>query len=318
MLGDFFCSVFICLSNYFSPNLIVKPLVEKSECSQFNNANSLSLQFDFSNNSLSSGGTFSGTFDLPDYISSVVINECSSGLTAHILEHNGDFESSFQTDGTAGEYCATLDIYGHGGNSSIGEVYIYSDGTNDTISCSSIESAKREHYINHTASMDDKIYLDIEEMPSNYSFSKSEYQANCDYQTSVYEGNDIVFNQSNEYENLSGNIKVEGTIVWYDENENPHPLKDTLIYLYDDDLFWSELCGSTYTDDNGYYSFEVNDQGFFGFFNRDLYLKVFSETHSTKVGIVKLNRNLVDYFCLTPYSFTTPILNNSYSNRRIQ
>ena len=79
MQGAFVCSIILSLSNFFCPNLEIKPLVEKSKHILSNNPNSLSFQFDFSNDSLSSGEAFTGSFDLPDHISSVMVNGCSSG-----------------------------------------------------------------------------------------------------------------------------------------------------------------------------------------------------------------------------------------------
>ena len=63
--------------------------------------------------------------------------------------------------------------------------------------------------------------------------------------------------------------KVEGYLYWKDKNNIKHPLKYSRVDLYDTEFganFLLQPMGTTYTDENGYYSFEFdNADGFWDF-----------------------------------------------------
>ncbi len=82
---------------------------------------------------------------------------------------------------------------------------------------------------------------------------------------------------------------VSGHLRWRDDDGNLHPLRGVKIEVYDEDNNDDDFLGTTYADDNGYYSLTFqNKDGFFDFENGglDIYIRVFAEDS----GNVKVTR----------------------------
>ncbi len=181
-----------------------------------------------------------------------------------IDNEDGTFTTNFRTNRTAGEFdirlSASSDLSIDSDSSEATSLYIYSDGINDCVSYCSIDEARAKYYVNHVATEEELILLGKKDAPDNFSPSMTKYQAELNYANIVYKGGDIVTGVSTTSGCFSNQIRVEGSVVWYDENEIAHPLRGVLAMLWDDDIFWNEYCGCEYTDEEGRFSFEINNR----------------------------------------------------------
>lgn len=201
---------------------------------------------------------------------------------------DGTYTASISTPRVAGEYVVSLcseDLPSIDGSpNEISSIYIYSDGVNDCASCASIDEAHGKYYMNYRASEADKVLLGKEERSESFAPAKTRHEAEQDYANTAYNGGDVVTNWSWSSASLSGKVKVTGRALWYDENDLSHPLVGVKAVLWDDDIFWDECCGCTYTTEDGGFSFEIDNQTFFGLGGRDLFVAVYSETDAVLVG----------------------------------
>ncbi len=205
-----------------------------------------------------------------------------------IDNEDGTFTTNFRTNRTAGEFdirlSASSDLSIDSDSSEATSLYIYSDGINDCVSYCSIDEARAKYYVNHVATEEELILLGKKDAPDNFSPSMTKYQAELNYANIVYKGGDIVTGVSTTSGCFSNQIRVEGSVVWYDENEIAHPLRGVLAMLWDDDIFWNEYCGCEYTDEEGRFSFEINNETFLGLGGRDLFVTLYSASKATSVG----------------------------------
>ncbi len=252
---------------------------------------SFSIDVSLADDDVVSGSNITAELTIPAaFNSSLIISGCDNGVTASIVEKDdGIFVSTLKTNGNAGEFCVTLSGETESSDeldySESVSVYIYSDGANDCISCASMDDARSKFFINHLATEEELILLGIKEAPNNFSPSISKLTAELDYANIVYNGKDITTRTAvTTGAANSGKIKVDGNVVWYDENEKEHPLEDALVKLLDDDFYWEQSCGETYTDEFGNFSFETENQTFFGLGGRDLYVAVYATSKAAAVG----------------------------------
>ena len=71
----------------------------------------------------------------------------------------------------------------------------------------------------------------------------------------------------------SGNITVQGTVTWLDENGASHAAFGITVQVRDDELIGSELVTQGTTDVNGQYSFVVDNDDGIGAGNRDIFVR---------------------------------------------
>lgn len=267
----------------------------------------------FLDDSVSSGSTISATLAPATPSVSLSILNASPNLAVSLINNNdGTYTTLLNTPGIAGEYIVSLFSENapsiDGNPDEISSIYIYSDGNNDCASCVSMDEAHGKYYMNYVASETDKVLLGKEEQTDGFTSTKTRYAAEQDYANATYDGGDIETQWSVSSANNSGKVKVTGNATWYDENEVSHPLVGVKAILWDDDIFWNEYCGSTYTDSDGYFSFEISNQIFFELGGRDLFVALYSETDAV----------LVESFWWGEYIMMTPLFTNVFSNSQIE
>lgn len=272
---------------------------------------SSSINVALSNDDVLSGSLISATLTVSDPISSLTISNSSNHLHTSLIDNNdGTFTSSIQTNGEAGEYYVTLSALNNSSidcdSSELTSLYVYSDGINDCISPYSMNEARAKYFINHVATEEELILLEKKEAPENFSPSITRYAAETHYASITYSGDDITADSSVYSGDFENKIIVEGTAVWYDENEIPQPLKDIYVVLWDDDFFWHEYCGATYTDEDGKFFFEIDNQNFLEF-GRDLFVTFYSTSKATSV----------QSFWWGTYLYCAPKYNNVQNNSKI-
>ena len=243
-------------------------------------------------------------------VDDLYISNKSANLYASISNNlDGTFSASFVTPGIEGDYYATFDSHtspseGEG----ISSIFIHSDGIYDSISTASFDDARSKYYINHVASDDDLVILGINETPESFSTSKTRYEVETNYSDIVFNGNDIVTNTVVRSIDLSNQIRVKGTAYWYDELNQPHPLRGTHLQLYDYDSFlYSDFLGGANTDDNGSFCFMVSEQTFLEIGGRDLYITLFPRNRSCNV-----------HGEVWQYAYSTPTYSNVQKNHEIE
>lgn len=282
----------------------------ENECNYSVGRNGINVAL--ANDDVLSGSLISATLTVPDSISSLSVSDSSEDLLVSLVNNeDGTYSSNIQTDGDAGEYFVTLSSSNSVSidcdPSEITSLYIYSDGINDCVSYCSIDEAKAKYFTNHVATEEELILLGKEEVPDNFSPSMTRYSAEAHYAEVAYGGDDITTDWVVSSGNFSNKIKVEGSVTWYDENEISHPLKNVYAVLWDDDFFWDEYCDSAYTDDDGNFSFEIDNQTFLGLGGRDLFVNLYSISEAASVH----------GFWWGTYIYCTPKFDNVHNNSKI-
>lgn len=264
---------------------------------------------------VTSGSTISATISAVNTISSLFVSSASDDVFAYLYENeDGSYTSNFYTNGNPGEHfltystTETLNLSVDSNSTEITSFYIYSDGNNDCISYCSMEEAKSKFFINHVATNDELILLEKEDMPEGYSLSITKYEAETHYAAFVYGTNDITTNYQISTGNFANNIRIEGNVTWVDENNVSHPLKNNLVVLWDDDFFWDEYCDSAYTNNNGHFSFEINNQSFLEWGGRDLFVSLYTISNSVSV----------QSFWWGNYIYCTPKFQSIQNNSKIE
>lgn len=296
------------LKNAYCDNSLQEKQANISNCINAPNAS-----FSFANDTINSGGTFYASLDTDFDIDDLDILEMSDDLDISITQDlDGSFSTAITTPGVEGEYYASFESDSlpslDGAPGDLASVYIYSDGIHDCIASTSFDEARSRYYSNYIASEEDLILLGREEVPENYTYTKTRYQAEADYASITYSGGDIETDYTIRSVDLSGQIRVKGSAVWYDENNNSHPLQGVYLELLDDDFFWNECCDYGYTDENGCFSFLIDNQTFFGLGGRDLFITLYSETKAV----------FVQSFWWGEYLYETPLFSNVRNNSEIE
>ena len=284
---------------------------DKKQCVNVSeNINNQPVNFTFLYDDITSGETIYADLETNEEIEDLYVSEQSNGLNVSITNNlDGTFSASINTPGIQGEYSITFDSFSYpSSGEGIANVYIFSDGEYDCISSASLDDAHSKYYVSHVASSEDLVLLGIEEAPSNFASTKTRYEAETVYAQSVYDGEDIVSSQVVRSVYLSNKIRVKGTIAWYDENNQPHPLKGTHLRIYDyDSLLWSDFLGGTETDSNGYFSYYVDEQTFFEIGGRDIYVTLFTKNRACMVNSD-----------IRQYSYSTPLYSDIQINHEIE
>lgn len=285
-----------------------------NKCMQ-NSANSSFTILDVSNDFSLSGSVIQSSFELPNNVSTFNVINKSSNLNVSCSTNNlGEGIISFQTPNLDGEYYASFNLPSNEGVNMIANAYIYSENGVDSFSNSSIEDAKMKYFLEYVATEEDLVFLGLEDIPNNFLPTKSQHDAYNEFNNFVFGNADITMFYASTSQNLSDKIRVKGTVTWYDKNYDPHPLSNALIGLYDDDVFWEQLCESTYTNDNGYFCFETYDETFMEFDGRDLFLKLSSKTQATRVVTANFDQ-LLNAFTFDSYVFCSQILSSPCPNK---
>ena len=222
---------------------------------------------------------------------------------------DGTFSISCVTPGIEGDYFATFDSYNY---PSTGEgaanIFIHSDGLNDSVSTASADDARSKYYFNHVASEEDLIILGVNDVPENFSTFKNRYEVETEYSEITFCGNDITTTSVVRSVDLSNKIRVKGTVYWYDELNQPHPLRGTRLQLYDYDSFlYSDCLDGSSTDEDGTFSFVVSEQTFLEIGGQDLYITIFPRNRSCNV-----------HGELWQYAYSTPVYSNVQKNHEIE
>ena len=115
---------------------------------------------------------------------------------------------------------------------------------------------------------------------------------------------------NNTYDNqsdLTGNpiTYVQGYLTWTTENGDILPLKNMRVDLYNKNVIGSEYLATVYTNTQGYYIFEFdNDEGFFENGGYDVYIKCYPDSYTFEIA-----RDWVFSF-LTYYYFQSDVVEN--------
>lgn len=133
----------------------------------------------------------------------------------------------------------------------------------------------------------DRVFTSMDSIDSawylakNYAYNENKYDSNDIIEQydqfacrDVEQEIEVIADECHSSEELKvisseGNTKVEDFIYWNDNHNNKHPLKYSRVDLYDSEFgskYLLEYIGTTYTNENGYYSFIFNNaDGIFDF-----------------------------------------------------
>lgn len=81
----------------------------------------------------------------------------------------------------------------------------------------------------------------------------------------------------------SGQVTIQGTINWEDQNGNPHPASQVKVEVWDDDSFSRSLITTVKTDDKGKYKAVITNDTSFPENGYDIFLVVYTESKSARV-----------------------------------
>lgn len=81
----------------------------------------------------------------------------------------------------------------------------------------------------------------------------------------------------------TGNITVQGTVTWLDENGNLHPAFGVTVQVRDDELIGSELVAAMATGTDGAYHFVVDNDDGIGAGNRDIFVRFISANSAVSI-----------------------------------
>ena len=145
-------------------------------------------------------------------------------------------------------------------------IYIYSDGLNDYVSASCFEESRDLYYREVVADEEDLVLLGLNEPTENIQYTKTEYTVYEEYQNYVYnihnnqedDVHDIECRKESSSKISDNRIKVNGYIEWTDEKGNKHPLIYNNVYLLDNDIVLDDVLGTTKTNGNGYFEFDIS------------------------------------------------------------
>ena len=180
-------------------------------------------------------------------------------------------------------------------------IYIYSDGINDYVSETCFEES-RDLYYRDVAEEEDLVLLGFNEPTENTVYTKSEYEAYNEYQSFVYKATkdennndilDVICNPSYTPKDSDNIIKVNGYIKWTDIEGNKHPLVYNKVELRDDDLIFDDVLGTSKTDINGYFEFDISTLEWSISGSKNLYVAFYPENSATKVTCFGLEYKLI-------------------------
>lgn len=231
-----------------------------------------------------------------DSSQSISITHPSQIVEQTISVTEGNTYLSFKNTHTAGEYI--FDVNVKDGEEVIysKELYIYSDGEVDCVSVTCIEECRDIYFTNFEASEEELIILGKLEAPEDYTFTKTYYEVETLYMSFVYEEDFITCDEEITIANNAESITVTGSIKWKDSkwkepdsediddnNNNIHNLINNYVYLYDEDLFSKDLLAVTQTDENGNFSFTIENDSYNEANGLDLFISFVAENDACKV-----------------------------------
>ena len=249
---------------------------------------SADISLSFADKIVNSGCPFSGLFESDDTLPRLQVCDKSDDLIVTLSENqSGKLSTCIITPGKQGEYYASfvkkpllgLEAPQH----ETIDLYVYSDGIHDCLSTSSRDEARSEYYLNYIATEEDLFLLGRNINIPNVRLTKTKLQAEKEYAEFVYEGEDISSDSTIKSLDLNYKIRVKGHTIWYDETNNPHPLKGVSVKVLDDDLIWDDCCAEGYTDENGDFSFLIDNQILFELGSSDIFVALFAETKAVEV-----------------------------------
>ena len=82
----------------------------------------------------------------------------------------------------------------------------------------------------------------------------------------------------------TGTITVSGRIMWTDHIGGTHPVRYAPVEIRDDELLFSELVTTVYTDNSGYYSVTINNNDGLLEDGRDIFIKVLCRSDGFEIG----------------------------------
>jgi hypothetical protein len=81
----------------------------------------------------------------------------------------------------------------------------------------------------------------------------------------------------------TGNITVQGTVTWLDENGAVHPAFGVTVQVRDDELIGSELVAAMATGTDGAYNFVVDNDDGIGAGNRDIFVRFITANSAVSI-----------------------------------
>ena len=219
-----------------------KPILKKS---QSISNNLFELEYEFNNN-ISSANIISNEVTLNNL-------EIDENLLTLQLQTNFEY-SKFN-----------LDVHLDDGTYVSKPVFAYKDTALDEtfVSMESIDSA---WYLAKKSGYEEKQIYDRNDIIEQYD----QFASNDVIQeVEIIEDSAAAPSTRSTYTTNNGDTKVEGFLYWQDSDGTDHPLKFSRVDLFDADFgneYLLQGIGTTFTDENGYYSFEFdNADGFFDF-----------------------------------------------------
>ncbi len=135
-------------------------------------------------------------------------------------------------------------------NYSVGKIYVYSDGKLNYLSLRSCFEAKENYFFENVATLDERYLLNNLICPDDYIVTQTYYNALNSYSSFMYD---------NDIENVI------------------HPLEEISVKLYGNNIY-NTLFGTTLTNNDGYYEFEIEYSDYVNYGMLSYYLLIESYT----------------------------------------
>ncbi|MBN1465678.1 T9SS type A sorting domain-containing protein [candidate division KSB1 bacterium] len=97
-------------------------------------------------------------------------------------------------------------------------------------------------------------------------------------------------------------INISGHVYYRDYSRNMRPIRNALVILYDNDGNGPCEMVRTNTDANGFYSENVNEEGWdpdpfdIGWQYPDVFIRVYSTTRETNLGLISMQKSFNEYY----------------------
>ncbi len=164
-------------------------------------------------------------------------------------------------------------------------IYIYSDGINDYVSVACFEEARELFYCEEIADSEDLFLLGILDSSENINFTKTIYEAECEYLDFIYSSDDYSYDYTFSNDIDDNILRISGRVQWTDTWGEVHPLAYNRVSLVDDDIYLDDFLKTTYTDSNGCFEFEISEITWVLCGSDDLFVSIYPQNNAVTVSL---------------------------------
>ena len=220
-----------------------------------------------------------------------------------IIERDESIDVYVSNNHEPGEHSFEINVQYENGLSFTQPIYIYSDGVRDCVSPSCIEESRYIYFCNFIATQEELVILGRADESEGMTYTTNYYETMKKYEDFIYKNDDISCVATRVIDNIDGKLKITGKVQWLDSANNLQPLKNNYVHLYDADVFVDDSYGYTKTDDNGEFTFVINNSKWLENGGLDLYIMLYATNEASFVTNSWMQ-------C----SYTSPIFDNVSDN----